>query len=182
MKANFSAFFSDKITFCAPICIVIKANLTLNKIVDIRVCIFRHRHTRTHFSNSTGFHLEWFVRMRRLVVEIINGIHFRRLYDYGIGIVYLFLFGCSFLYEVKLALSLSLCIRNAKERGEMLNELLSTRHIYTIKQRWTPKPIDYLYTFRPIYKQRSRLCLCVRPFLSSLWLLFSAQSLLQHRA
>lgn len=86
----------------------------------------------------------------------------------------LFLFGCSFLYEVKLALALppfllyTLCIRNAKERGEMLNELLSTRHIYTIQQRWTPKPIDYLCIHFVPYTNNDRARVCASIFIIAL--------------
>lgn len=97
---------------------------------------------------------------------------FRRLYDYGIGIAYF----CSVVHFCTKWNSLylppfllyTLCIRNAKERGEMLNELLSTRHIYTIKQRWTPKPIDYLCIHFVPYTNNDRACVCASIFIIAL--------------
>lgn len=60
---------------------------------------------------------------------------FRRLYDYGIDVYFgsdvHFCTNWNSLFRSHSLSFVPLCIRNAKERGEMLNELLSTRHIYT---------------------------------------------------
>lgn len=126
-------------------------------------------HTHTHiFLIRLVFDREWFVRDCAVDGGWNHKWHsFRQLYDYGIDIVVHFDLVVHFCTKWNSLVLPSfcfvcLCIRNAKERGELFERVAEHAPCIHLNQQWTQKPIDnfYMYRFGAVYSSHCA-CVCV---------------------